>query len=200
LLERLESSEAGIEVRVRDLNKASPGISNGQPDQLTLFAGSADRSGEGANFGAGIAWTEQGRWKTKATPLGKYLTLADAELFAICMAAKEARRVLHRMGKREADIGVSSQEALTTVSRAEHWVSPLGKDIGNQARQLTAQGCRLTLSGLPDNGEVGRAAQQPREMSLTYVQRCVKSAGQQLPKLNKHIGGAKKSVAARYLQ
>lgn len=214
LLERLRRPEPAIEIRIDYPDNAAQRMSEGQPDQLTLFACGVASSEEGTNLGAGIAWRENGCWKTKTTPLGKYLTAIDADLFAIDMAAKEGDLLLSKTGKLKAEIVSTSRKALTTLSRTGQWVPPLVKEIAEQAKQSRTKGYKLTLSGRPTNGDVGGVAsaeaaarratrQQPRQMrsaSLSYVQQSVKARWQQSPKLNKHIGDGNKSVTARYLQ
>jgi hypothetical protein len=158
------------------------------------------------------AWKEHGCWKTKTALLGKYLALIDADLSAIDMAVKEASSALRKRGKRIVEIVSTSRKALTTVSRTGQWVSPLVKDNLGHTNQLQAQNFKLTLFWTLCGRELGGVAsteaaarqavrQQPRHMRsalLPYVKQCVK-AERHHSKPNKHIGIAKKSVAARYL-
>lgn len=130
------------------------------------------------------------------------------------MAAKEAGSILRKTGKQNAEIVTTSQKAVAAVTRSGQWVTPLIKQIADQAKKLRTQGHSLALLSQPvDKATEGtrlaeiaaqRAAQQqPRQMrsaSLSYARQCVEPQGRQSPKLNKHISDAKKAAAARYLQ
>ncbi|KAI7710683.1 hypothetical protein KC353_g9519, partial [Hortaea werneckii] len=215
VLEDLGSAETGIDVRVRGPDiTTTQRRSEEQPEQLTLFARTVDGTAEGNSFGAGVAWEAQGCWRRKAASLGRYLTVVDADLFAVSMAVEEACSSLHKTGKRNAEIVTNSREAVIAVTRLTRWMPSLVKQILSQIKQLKARGYGLTLSSISVDAEAegasiaealaSRAArQQPRHMrsaSISYAQQCVKVSGKQSPKLNKHIRDANKAVATRYLQ
>jgi ribonuclease HI len=208
LLEKQDHPEIAVEVRT-DLGQALQ-VSIEPLDQITLFTDSA----EGPTFGAGIAWKEDNHWKTKTTPLGRYLTILEAELFAIHMAIREARPAMTRTDHRRLEIRSDSQQALKAIANAGHWTLPVIKNIYRQIGQMQANGDTIRLSWVQahegiEGNEISdiaakRAArQQPREMrsaSLSYVMKCVGNKWQRSKKLNKHIGNGKKSVTTRYLQ
>lgn len=215
LLEDLGSPETGIEVRVRGPDvTTTQRRSGGQPERLTLFARAIDGTTEGNSFGAGVAWEAQGCWRTKTASLGRYLSVIDAELFAISMAVGKVGSSLRETGKQNAEIVTTSRDAVIAVTRLSRWVPPLVKQVANQTKQLKAQGHNLTLSPITvdaetegmriaDSGARRAARQQPRHVrsaSLSYVQQCVKVCGRLSPKLNKRISDANKAVATRYLQ
>jgi hypothetical protein len=65
-------------------------VNGEKPDLLTVTASGANRSGESTTFGSGvITWSEQDCSKTMTMPFGRYLTVIDADLFAVDIAAKE---------------------------------------------------------------------------------------------------------------
>jgi hypothetical protein len=210
LLERADTPVIHIEIRIDEPDQALQRMSEEQPYQLTLFSNGA----EGFNFGAGIAWEGHGSWQTKTTPIGKYLTPIDAELFAITAAAKEAGPLLRKTQHQVVEIVSGSREALTAISETSRWVSPLVKELRHHAKHLRQQEYSLVLSWLPGGEEIEGAEvaeqaasqaseQHPRQMrsaSLPYVLRCVKAKGQRTSKMNKRLGNGKKSTATRYLQ
>jgi hypothetical protein len=67
-----------------------------QTEILTLFTASADARTQDGDFGVGVAWLDQGRWRTRPMPLGGYLTAIDADFFAISSAAKEAGLIMRK--------------------------------------------------------------------------------------------------------
>jgi hypothetical protein len=107
------------------IDDAGQGLLVEQPNQVTLFTDGA----EGSTFGAGIAWREDGPWKTRSTPLGKYLTIVEAELFAIYMAVKEAGPIAIRTGHRRIEVMSDSQQALTSIDKVGHWTLPVINNI-----------------------------------------------------------------------
>lgn len=152
--------------------------------------------------------------QTKTTPIGKYITPTDAELFAITAATKEAGPFLRKTEHQIVEIVSGSRGALATISETSRWVSPLVKELRDHAKHLRQQGYSLVISWLPGGEEIKGAEvaeqaalqaseQHPRQMrsaSLPYVLRCVKAKGQRTSKMNKRLGDGKKSTAARYLQ
>jgi hypothetical protein len=135
LLERADTPVTDVEVRIDGPDQALQRMSDEQLYQLTLFSNCA----EGFNFGAGIAWGGRGSWQMKTTPIGKYITPTDAELFAITAVAKEAGPLLRKTQHQVVEIGPGSREALTAIAETSRWVSPLVKELRNHAKHLRQQ-------------------------------------------------------------
>jgi hypothetical protein len=110
LVEKVDLPRIAADVRIDDPGQAVKEVCIEQANQLTLFTDGA----KGTNFGASIAWRENGSWKTRSMPLGKYLTIVEAKLFAIHMAVKEAELT----AKRTVEIVSDSQKALTAIEKA----------------------------------------------------------------------------------
>lgn len=180
------------------------------PQQMTLFV----KATKEVSFGAAAAWKERNGWKTKAIPLGKYLTEAEAALFAVGMVMKDLLSILSRADYQRAEIVTESLPALTAVQSVKQWSLPIITDIKRQARRVDEAGGWVALTWLPSNidsegHKIADAAaqrvarQQPKEMrsaSLSYVQQSVRERWRQETKINKHIKDAKKSTTAQYLQ
>lgn len=79
--------------------ESSPG-----PDKITLFICIANDT----SFRAAVGWTEGNREKVKADSLGKYITMLNADLYAIRMAIRVCRTSLPETVKRCAKIKILS--------------------------------------------------------------------------------------------
>jgi hypothetical protein len=134
LLEKVDLPRTAAEVKI-DVPRQERRVE--QPNQLTLFKDGA----KGPNFGAGIgwrengtAWREDGPWKTRLMPLGKYLTAVEAELLAIYMAVKKAGSTAIGTGYWRVEVVSDSQKALTLIKRARQWIPLVTKNIRRQIR------------------------------------------------------------------
>jgi hypothetical protein len=74
LSEKVAASPTSLEVSSNDRDPTIQGTSEEQTEVLTLFAADVDARTQNRNFGAGVAWLDKGRWRTRSTPLGRYLT------------------------------------------------------------------------------------------------------------------------------
>lgn len=150
----------------------------------------------------------------KADSLGKYLTMLDADLYAIRMAVHTCRSSLSETTTRCAEILSDSRQALSAIDKAGHWTTPLIRDIKHQIRLLQERGDEVILSQLRTDESVEQmesvraaashaATQQPRAMrsaSLSYVTQSNKARWKRESKISRVISDGKKSVTARYLQ
>jgi hypothetical protein len=184
-----------------------------QPDhshQLTLFVS----TNQNVSFGVGAAWKEQGVWKTRVSSLGKYITTADAAVFAIGMVTKNLVSTLSKADRSLAEIVTESRIGLTAIGGRGQWTLPVVASIKRQTQRVEDAGGRVALTWLPNDEDVEgydianaaarRAAkQQPKEMrpaSISYVKKAVETRWRPKAKVNDNMTKAKKSVAARYLQ
>jgi hypothetical protein len=214
LSERVVASPTSLEVSSNDRDPTIQGTSEEQTEVLTPFAASVDARTQNRNFGAGVAWLDKGRLRSRSTPLGRYLNVVDADFFAISSAAKEAGLILRKQEARQVDILSASRGALAAISRATLWKSPLVGDTITQSEQLRNQGYTLRLVQTPDDGETEgmnatrttatwAARRQPRHLrsaSLSYVQQSVRETKPTVAKINKYLGDSRKTTTARYRQ
>lgn len=162
----------------------------------------------------GFAWRERRAWKTKTSSLGKYITAADATLFAIDMVMESLVQILLRADHYSAEIVTESRLALAAFEKDGDWTLPVVTDIREHTSRVEDAGGRVTLACLPNrdhyegykfaDAAAQRAAkQQPKEVrsaSLSYVKQAVKGRWKLRTKPNKYIEDSRKSIAARYLQ
>jgi hypothetical protein len=214
LSQREAASPKSLETSSDDRISVSQRTDQEQTQVLTLFAASADARTQNKNFGAGVAWLDKSRWRTRSTPLGRYLTAIDADLFAISGAIKEAGAILRKEEMREVDIVSASRGALAAISGANYQISPLVGNNVAQVKQLRSQGYTLRMVQAPEDGSTEgmtaahasanqaarRQPQQLRSASLSYVQQSVRETKPTVAKMNKYLGDSRKSVTARYLQ
>jgi hypothetical protein len=182
----------------------------GHPQQTTLFVETAKDVG----FGVGAAWKARNGWKSKAMPLGKYLTEADAASFAIGMVLKDLPAILSRTDHRRAEIVTKSRLALAEIQSPHPWARRTITDARRYAKQFGEGGGAVALTWLSgstssNGGKIAstvaqRAVKQPprgmRSASLSYVKQAIREKWKPMTKLDKHVKDAAKSVASRYLQ
>jgi hypothetical protein len=180
------------------------------PQQITVFVEVAKDVG----FGVGAAWKERDGWKSRAMPLGRYLTEADAASFAISMALECLPAVLLRTDHRRAEVATKSRLALEELQNTQSWVLRTIADARRHAERVREDGGAAAITWLPSStssngGKIAslvaqRAAKQPskamRSASLSYVKQAIRNKWKPVTRLNRHIKDAKKSVSARYLQ
>jgi hypothetical protein len=180
------------------------------PQQTTVFVEVAKDVG----FGVGAAWKERDGWKSRATPLGKYLTEVDAASFAINMALECLPAVLLKTDHRRAEVVTKSRLALKELQNTRSWVLRTIADARRHAERVREEGGAVAITWLPsgtssNGGKIAslsaqRAAKQPskamRSASLSHVKHAVRNKWKPVTKLNRHIKDARKSVVARYLQ
>lgn len=106
------------------------------PRQLTIFVGAT----KDVSYGVGAAWRERREWKTKASSLGKYMTKADAALFAIGMVVKGLLTVLHRANHCCAEVVTESRQGLAVIESAEHWALPIITGMNRPALRIEDAG------------------------------------------------------------
>lgn len=210
LRRKMDSPMASPVVRSQGYSRVPQRMQPEDPQQLTLFVGTA----KDTSFGVGVAWRERHAWKTKTSALGKYITTDDAALFAIGMGAKDIIPTLSRTNYSFAEIVTESRTGLTEVESSEQSALPVVAVIRREAQRLEAAGGHMVLTWLRNREDVEgheiatvaaqRAAkQQPKEMrsaSLSYLKQAVKERWKSKTKIDKDIADAKKSVAARYFQ
>lgn len=112
--------------------------------QLTIFVSATKDVG----YGAAAAWRERREWKTKASSLGKYMTTADAALFAISMVVKGVVPVLHRADHRSAEIVTESRLATAAIENNKAWALPIVTDIRRGTQRVEDGDGRVALTWL----------------------------------------------------
>lgn len=80
------------------------------------------------------------RLEDKASSLGKYITTADAALFAIDMAMRDLIPILLRADHCFAEIVTESRAGLAAIESAEHWTLPIITDIQRQTLKVENAG------------------------------------------------------------
>ncbi|KAI7231557.1 hypothetical protein KC343_g169 [Hortaea werneckii] len=184
----------------------------GGPDKITLLACAA----KDTNFGAAVGWAAGNSDKVKSYSLGKYLTMLDADLYAVHMAVHICRFSLPQTASatRCVEILSDSRQALSAIDKARYWTTPVIREIGHQIRFIQDRGDQVILSQRPSDESVERmeavraaaklaATQQPKAMrsaSLSYVMQSIKTRWKLVARISKVISGGRKSVTARYLQ
>ena len=106
------------------------------PRQTTVFVETA----EDVSFGVGAEWKARDGWNSKAMPLGKYLTEADAASFAISTTLKDLPAVLLRTEHRRAEIVTRSRVALTEIQTPYPWVRQTITDARRHATRVIVAG------------------------------------------------------------
>lgn len=140
-------------------------------NNITLFASAA----KDTSFGAAVGWVVGTRNKVKSDSIGKYLTMLDAELYAIRMAVQIGQSSLPRTVTRCVVILSDSHQALSAINKASYWTTPVTRDIKHQVRLIQERGDGVILSQLPTGESVERiesvkaaarlvATQQPKAM------------------------------------
>lgn len=180
------------------------------PRRVTIFVSAA----KDVSYGVAVAWRQQRGWKTKASSLGKYITIHDAAVFAIGMVVKDITQILRRADRCFAEIVTDSQLAIAAIENDNGWTLPVITDIRRWALRAEDAGVRVALTWLASDNTIEgykiasaaaqRAArQQPQQMrsaSSSYVGQTIKKKWKTKTKPDKYIEDAKKSVAARYFQ
>lgn len=115
------------------------------PRQLTIFVSAT----KDVSYGMEAAWRERHLWKTKASSLDKYVTAADAALFAVDMIMRDLIPTLSRADHCSAEIVTELRLALTAIETAGHWTLPVITDIRRQTSKVEDAGGRVTLSYSP---------------------------------------------------
>jgi hypothetical protein len=182
----------------------------GHPGQTTIFVETA----KDVCFGVGAAWKARDGWKSKAMPLGKYLTEADAASFTISTVLKDLPTILSRTEHRRAEIVTRSRLVLTKIQDPHPWARQTIIDIRRRAKRVEEEGGLVTLTLLSSSASSNgckiastlaqRAAKQPpkamRSASLSYLKQAIREKWKPMATLDKHVKDARKSVASRYLQ
>jgi hypothetical protein len=182
----------------------------GHPRQTTLFVETAKDVG----FGVGAVWEAGDGWKSKAMPLGKYLTEADAAFFAISTMLGDLPAILSRTEHRRVEIVTRSRPALIEIQNTHPWARQTIVDARRRAKQVDEAGGIVTLTWLTSSASSNGskvastvaqwAAKQPpkamRSASISYVKQAVREKWKPMATLNKNIKDARRSVASRYLQ
>lgn len=210
LLERMGKHGEGSNASVDRQHAAPSAVPLHSSDKVVLLASGA----KGTSFGAAVGWKAGNRDRVKTKSLGKFITIEDAEQYAIHMAINIAQSLLLRTGRWCIEIMTGSSRAPSAINKAGHWSTPVVRDIKNQIGILQGKGGLLTLSTPPTDEDTERmecikaaamhaAAQQPKAMrsaSLAYVKQSIKSKWKPAAKISKAVNDGKKSVTARYLQ
>ena len=210
LLCRHDPPKATPMIRTHDQPRMPLRMLPGHPGQTTIFVETA----KDVCFGVGVAWKVRDGWKSKAMPLGKYLTEADAASFLISTVLRDLPAILSRTGNRRVEIVTRSRPALTEIQDLHPWARQTIIDIRRCAKRVEEEGGVVTLtlltSSASSNGSkiastlAQRAAKQPpkamRSASLSYVKQTIREKWKPMATLDKHVKDARKSVASRYLQ
>jgi len=182
----------------------------GHPRQTTLFVETA----KDVCFGVGAVWKARDGWKSKAVPLGKYLTEADAASLAISTMLRDLPAILSRTEHRRAEIVTRSRLVLTEIQTPHPWARQTIIDVRRHAKRVEEEGGAVTLTWLSSSASSNgskiastvaqRAAKQPpkamRSASLSYVKQAIREKWKPMAALDEHVKDARKSVASRYLQ
>jgi hypothetical protein len=207
---RQDPLEATPLIRTHDQPRMPLRMLPGHPRQTTLFVETA----KDLCFGVGVAWKAGDGWKSKAMPLGKYLTEADSASFAIGTVLKDLPAILSRTKHRRAEIVTRSRLVLTEIQDPYPWARQTIIDVRRHAKRVEEEGGVVTLtllsSSASSNGSkiastiAQRAAKQPpkamRSASLSYVKQAIREKWKPMTTLDKYVKDARKSVASRYLQ
>jgi hypothetical protein len=151
----------------------------GYPRQTTIFVETA----KDICFGAGAAWKARDGWKSKAMPLGKYLTEVDSASFAISTVLKYLPVILPRTEHPRVEMMTRLRLVLTKIQDPHPWAQQTIINVRRYAKQAEEAGGAVTLTWLSSsassNGSKAsstvaqRAAQQPpkamRSAWLSYV-------------------------------
>lgn len=137
------------------------------PRQLTIFVSAT----KDVSYGMEAAWRERHLWKTKASSLDKYVTAADAALFAVDMIMRDLIPTLSRADHCSAEIVTESRLALTAIETAGHWTLPVITDIRRQTSKVEDASGRVTLSYSPFSPEIVRT-----KRARPFGERIVRSA------------------------
>lgn len=165
-------------------------------------------------LGVGAAWKERDGRKSRATPVGRYLTEIDAASFAISTASECLPTFLLKTNHRRAEVVTKSRLAVEELQNTRPRSLRTIADARRHAERNKREGTEVAITWLPSstssNGgkkasiSVQRAAKQPakaiQSALLSYVKQAVREKWKPVTKLNRHIKDARKSVATRYLQ
>jgi hypothetical protein len=102
-------------------------------------------------FGVGAAWKERDGWKSRATPLGRYLTDVDAASFAISMALECLPAVLLKTDHRRAEVVTKSRLALKELQNTRSWVLRTIADARRHAERIREEGGAVAITWLPSS-------------------------------------------------
>ena len=207
---RQDPPEATPTIKTHDQPRLPLRMLPGHPGQTTLFVETA----KDVRFGVGMAWKARDGWKSKAMPLGKYLTEADAASCAISTMLKDLPTILSRTEHRRAEIVTRSRLVLTEIQDPHPWARQTIIDIRRRAKRVEEEGGLVTLTLLSSSASSNgckiastlaqRAAKQPpkamRSASLSYLKQAIREKWKPMATLDKHVKDARKSVATRYLQ
>lgn len=119
----------------------------GNPTQTTVFV-------EGAKdvcFGAEAAWKERDGWKSKAIPLGKYLTDNDAIIFAIDMVLWDLPQTLSKTNHLTAEVVTKSRPALAEIQTPRRWVQRTITDTKTHVKRIEEKEGAVALTWLPSD-------------------------------------------------
>jgi hypothetical protein len=207
---RRDPPDPGPVIRMYEHSRLPVRMLPNHPQQTRVFVEVAKDVG----FGVGAAWKERDGWKSRATPLGRYLSDVDAASFAISMALECLPAILLKTDHRRAEVATKSRLALEELQNTRSWVLRTVADARRHAERVREEGGAVAITWLPystssNGGKIAslaaqRTAKQPskamRSASLSYVKQAVRNKWKLVTKLNRHIKDTKKSVAARYLQ
>ena len=207
---RQDPSDRTPAIRMHEHHRLPVRMLPNHPQQTTVFVEVAKDVG----FGVGAAWKERDGWKSRAMPLGRYLTETDAASFAISMALECLPAVLLTTDHKRAEVVTRSRLAVEELQNTRPWTLRTIADVRRHAERIKGAGGAVAITWRPSNTSSNggkkaslsaqRAAKQPakamRSASLSYVKQAVREKWKPTTKLNRHIKDARKSVAARYLQ
>ena len=207
---RQDPSDRTPAIRMHEHHRLPVRMLPNHPQQTTVFVEVAKDVG----FGVGAAWKERDGWKSRAMPLGRYLTETDAASFAISMALECLPAVLLTTDHKRAEVVTRSRLAVEELQNTRPWTLRTIADVRRHAERIKGAGGAVAITWRPSNTSSNggkkaslsaqRAAKQPakamRSASLSYVKQAARERWKPVTKLNRHIKDARKSVAARYLQ
>ncbi|KAM0708550.1 hypothetical protein Q7P35_005202 [Cladosporium inversicolor] len=207
---RQDPSDPALVIRTHEHHRLPVRMVPDYPQQTTVFVEVAKDVG----FGVAAAWKERDGRKSRAMPLGRYLTEIDAASFAISMALECLPAILLKTDHKRAEVVTRSRLAVEELQNTRPWTLRTIADVRRHADRMKGGGRTVAITWLPSSASSNggkkaslsaqRAAKQPaktmRSASLSYVKQAVREKWKPTTKLNRHIKDARKSVAARYLQ
>ena len=105
---RQDPSDRTPAIRMHEHHRLPVRMLPNHPQQTTVFVEVAKDVG----FGVGAAWKERDGWKSRAMPLGRYLTETDAASFAISIALECLPAVLLTTDHKRAEVVTRSRLAV----------------------------------------------------------------------------------------
>ena len=133
---RQDPSDQTPAIRTHEHHRLPVRMLPNHPQQTTVFVEVAKDVG----FGVGAAWKERDGWKSRAMPLGWYLTEIDAASFAISMALECLPAVLLKTDHKRAEVVTRSRLAVEELQNSRPWTLRTIADARRHANRIKREG------------------------------------------------------------